>query len=237
MDRSESLNLFFKEIQHLDPLTKELEHHFAKKAKAGCERSRAALVNHNLKIVVTIANKNQHRGIPVDDLIQEGSIALIDSIDRFDPDAGVRFASFAGTRVLKYMNRLIDQCGRIVRIPVNQEYERYQKKKRGEEVESLVTAKLECSVSDDGKKTFGDTLAQASEVDAAFEKEHIEWSVDRLLNSLKDRDRKVMELHYGIGGGDPVGTKEISEILGLTQVRVCQIVKSSKQKMKDLCEQ
>ena len=74
--KSESLDRYFKSIKNLDPLTKEEERDLARKAQAGSKAALNKLVQHNLKIVVTIANKNRGRGIDVDDLIQQGNIGL-----------------------------------------------------------------------------------------------------------------------------------------------------------------
>ena len=136
-EKSNSIDKYFKSIRHLNPLTKEEESELATEIQKGCKKSLNKLIEHNLKIVVTIANKNMGRGIQVDDLIQQGNIGLLEAGLRFKPNSGIRFASFASTRILKLMNHLIDQCGRVVRIPVNQEYERYLSLKRGEEVENI----------------------------------------------------------------------------------------------------
>ena len=131
-NKSESLDRYFKSIKDLNPLEKSEELELARKARAGDTRAFNKLITHNLKIVVTIANKNSNRGILVTDLIQQGNLGLIEAAKRFDPDNGVRFTSYAGTWILKFMNKLIDTCGRIVRIPVNKEIERFEAIKRGD---------------------------------------------------------------------------------------------------------
>jgi len=109
MNRSDSLNRYFESIQDLNPLTREQEQELAVKIKEGCRASINTLVQHNLKIVVTIANRNVGRGILIDDLIQQGNIGLYEAALRFDPEHGVKFTSFARTRILKKMNELIEQ--------------------------------------------------------------------------------------------------------------------------------
>ena len=232
--KSESLDRYFKSIRNLNPLTKEDELSLAVRIKAGDERALNKLIEHNLKIVVSIANKNRGRGIDVDDLIQQGNIGLLDAAKLFDPEANVRFATFAGTRILKNINKLIDDCGRIVRIPVNQEYQRYLDKKEGKEVENITTLKLDDFINneEDGPSK-GDIIgASLPEVDIQSDRDYVVNKVNYLLSTLTDRDRYIMKLYFGIDCEEEVTTKDIATEMGITQIRVCQIIKSAKDKLK-----
>ena len=232
--KSESLDRYFKSIKNLDPLTKEEESDLARKAQAGSKAALNKLVQHNLKIVVTIANKNRGRGIDVDDLIQQGNIGLYESVHRYDPDSGVRLASFASTRILKMMNELIDQCGRIVRLPVNQEYQRYLAIKRGEEVDNLNTVKMDDYMSSDSTATRADYITHVEpSINDVHDREFFRKKVNSLLATLEDRDRTVIKLYYGLETGAEVPTKEIADRIGLTQVRVCQILNQAKKTLKE----
>lgn len=234
-EKSDSLDRYFKSIKNLNPLAKSEEIELAKKAKAGDQRALNKLVEHNLKIVVTIANKNVGRGIDVDDLIQQGNLGLYEAALRFDPDAGVRFATFAGTRILKMMNQLIDTCGRVVRIPVNQEYKRYLALKNGEEVDNLSTVKLDDFIQDDEGRSKADSgiLAVAPSVDEEFEHEDFKIRTTSLLSTLKDKEREIIMMYFGIDQDEALPTKEIAEEVGLTQIRVCQIINSAKKKLQE----
>jgi RNA polymerase primary sigma factor len=237
--KSDSLNRYFKSIRSLNPLAKEEELILAERAQNGDRSAINKLVEHNLKIVVTIANKNIGRGIDVDDLIQQGNIGLYEAALRFDPSVNVRFSSFASTRILKSMNALIDTCGRIVRIPVNQEYQRYLAIKNGEEVSNLRPVELDKPVGgddDESKTTMGESgiVAVAPTVEREYEMEDLKIKVSSLLSNLKDRDRHIIEMFYGLEKDDPMSSSEIAEEIGLTQIRVCQIVKDAKRKMKEL---
>lgn len=236
--KSESIDRYFKSIKNFNPLTKDEEIQLAILAQKGDRRSLNKLVEHNLKIVVTIANKNIGRGIQVDDLIQQGNLGLLDAVHRFDPNSDVRFASFASTRILKSMNQLIDTCGRAVRIPVNQEYKRYLAIKNGEEVENISAVKLDDLLPSEDGKTKADTgiLAVDAEVDETFEHEHFSITTKNILGTLKERDRTIIKLYFGIDCDDAMPTSEIAEEVGLTQIRVCQIINSAKKKLKESLE-
>ncbi len=231
--KSDSLDKYFKSIRDLDPLSKQEELDLARKIKKGDEKALHKLIQHNLKIVVTIANKNRGRGINVDDLIQEGNIGLLNAAHRFDPDVNVRFASFAATRVLKSMNALIDTCGRIVRIPVNQEYQRYLAIRDGKEVDNIRSVKIDDLLSDDSNTTKADILLS---VDPTIDDDHnVEFfrkKVNKLLSKLKDRDLRIIKLYYGLDTGIEVPTREIAKQVGLTQVRVCQILNAARKTLK-----
>jgi len=231
--KSESLERYFKSIQNLNPLAKSEEIELAKKAKAGDTRAMNKLVEHNLKIVVTIANKNVGRGIDVDDLIQQGNLGLYEAAQRFDPEADVRFSTFAGTRVLKMMNQLIDTCGRIVRIPVNQEYKRYLALKKGEEVENLNAVKIDDFVQDDSGRSKADSgiISVGPSIEEEHNIEDFKVRTTTLLSGLKERDRRIVKLYFGIDCPESLPTKDIADVVDLTQIRVCQIINSAKKKL------
>lgn len=231
--KSDSLEKYLKSIRNLNPLKKEEEQKLAKEAQAGSKKALNKLIEHNLKIVVTFANKNVGRGISVDDLIQQGNLGLYEAALRYDPDAGVRFATFAGTRILKLMNHLIDTCGRVVRIPVNQEYKRYLAIKAGKDVENINAVKLDDYLGDEkSENTKGSKiLAVNPEIEDEFEINDFRVKVTSLLSILKERDRDILKMYYGIDREKEMLTKDIANVIGLTQIRVCQIINSAKKKL------
>lgn len=233
MYKSESLDRYFKSIKDLNPLEKNEELELARKAKAGDTRAFNKLITHNLKIVVTIANKNSNRGILVTDLIQQGNLGLIEAAKRFDPDNGVRFTSYAGTWILKFMNKLIDTCGRIVRIPVNKEIERFEAIKKGDDVANLEPIFIDDQVSEDNDTVKSDLVFSISpDVEDVHKTEHTKKTVSVLLNTLKDRERKIIEMFYGVNMEGGMKAKDIASEMGLTQIRVYQILNSIKKDLK-----
>jgi len=235
---TDNLKKYFKSIEKLNPLTLDEEIDLATKAKNGDENALNKLIEHNLKIVVTIANKNKGRGIQIEDLIQQGNLGLYEAALRYDPTKGVRFSSFAATRILKSINHLIDTYGRIVRIPVNQEYERYKKIRDGKKVKNLSKVRLDNQIesknSNKKEELINFILKIDADVDKSFDDEHNKKIIDSLLKTLNDRDKKIIKLYYGIDVESEMPTKDIAKNVGLTQVRVCQIINSTKNKFKKI---
>ena len=131
------------------------------------------------------------------------------------------------------MNQLIDTCGRVVRIPVNQEYKRYLAIKAGKDVDNLSSVKLDDFVQDDEGRSKADTgiLAVRPEIEQTYEIEDFKVRTTSLLSNLKDRDREIIKLYFGIDQHEAMPTKDIADEVGLTQIRVCQIINSAKKQL------
>ncbi|MCK5251112.1 MAG: sigma-70 family RNA polymerase sigma factor, partial [Spirochaetaceae bacterium] len=85
-DDESTLSIYLKEINKIPLLTREQEDEISRKAVAGDKVAQAKLVEANLRFVVNVAKKYQNQGLPLDDIISEGNIGLMNAIDRFDPD-------------------------------------------------------------------------------------------------------------------------------------------------------
>ena len=134
-ETSESLPQYFKDIEGVSsPLTKAEELQLAARIQKGDELALNRLVQANLKFVVTLANKFIGMGLSIDDLIQEGNAGLIEAARRFTPDKDVKFITYAQFWIRKRLNLSLCEYGRTVRLPVNQEYDIYKRKMKGEDI-------------------------------------------------------------------------------------------------------
>lgn len=116
---SDSFNLYLKDIYELDVLTPIEEAELATKASTGDKNSKDELVRRNLRFVVTVAKQLATQQIPVQDLVNEGNIGLIIAADKFKPEMGWRFLSYAVWWIRKIMYEHISKHGKMVRLPAN----------------------------------------------------------------------------------------------------------------------
>jgi RNA polymerase primary sigma factor len=110
---------YFERIGRGELLTKEEELALARQARVGNEDARRRLIEKNLRLVVSVAKRYRGMGLPFEDLIQEGNLGLIKAVERFDPDLGHRFSTYATWWVRQAIGRAIVDKGRVVRLPVH----------------------------------------------------------------------------------------------------------------------
>ncbi len=100
-------------------LTHEEEMDLSERAKAGDKRARQELIEKNLRLVVSVAKKYRGMGLPFEDLIQEGNIGLMKAVEKFDPDRGYRFSTYATWWIRQAVQRAVADKGRTIRVPVH----------------------------------------------------------------------------------------------------------------------
>jgi RNA polymerase primary sigma factor len=100
-------------------LAREEELDLGRRARTGDARARALLIEKNLRLVVSVAKRYRGMGLPFEDLIQEGNIGLMKAADRFDPELGHRFSTYAVWWIRQAIVRAIEDKGRTIRLPVH----------------------------------------------------------------------------------------------------------------------
>jgi len=116
---SDSVRMYLKEIGQVDLLTTAQEVALAKAIEAGDEEAKRALIEANLRLVVSIAKKFVGRGLKFLDLIQEGNLGLLKAVERFDYRKGYKFSTYATWWIRQHISRAIADQARTIRVPVH----------------------------------------------------------------------------------------------------------------------
>lgn len=115
----DATRLYLNEIGFSPLLTAEEEVHFARLAQRGDDSARKRMIESNLRLVVKIARRYLNRGMPLLDLIEEGNLGLIRAVDKFDPELGFRFSTYATWWIRQTIERAIMNQTRTIRLPIH----------------------------------------------------------------------------------------------------------------------
>ena len=118
-ESADSLALYLRGVRRTELFTPEEEFAAATRARAGDFAARQSMIEHNLRLVISIAKGYMGRGVPMADLIEEGNLGLMHAIDKFEPERGFRFSTYATWWIRQSVDRALMYQGRAVRLPVN----------------------------------------------------------------------------------------------------------------------
>ena len=250
-----SLSLYLKEIERIPLLDRDEEYRLAVLAKKGDSYARNRLVESNLRFVVSIAKQYQNRGLPLSDLISEGNIGLLTAMDKFEPEKGYHFISYAVWWIRQSILKAIGEKSRMIRLPMNRTADLVQilqAKTNLEEngyndagIDEIATecgmtkeqvlevmqmsrevASLDAPVGAEDDSTFGDFIeSDLQKPDEVVMDEALKESVKRILDTLPERERGIIALRFGLEGKKPMSLKEVGELYHLTKERIRQIEK------------
>jgi len=115
----DATRLYLQEMGYFALLTAEEEVYFARRVQKGDAAARAHMIESNLRLVVKIARRYLHRGLPLLDLIEEGNLGLIRAVEKFDPERGFRFSTYATWWIRQMIERALMNQARTIRLPIH----------------------------------------------------------------------------------------------------------------------
>ena len=118
-ESTDTLTLYLRDVRRTTLFTAEEEYATAVRARAGDFAARQSMIEHNLRLVVSIAKGYLGRGVPLSDLIEEGNLGLMHAIDKFEPERGFRFSTYATWWIRQSVERAVMNQGRVIRLPVH----------------------------------------------------------------------------------------------------------------------
>jgi RNA polymerase nonessential primary-like sigma factor len=114
-----TLTMYLREVRRTDLFTPEEEFETAMRARNGDFLARQSMIEHNLRLVVSIAKGYLGRGVPLSDLIEEGNLGLMHATTKFEPERGFRFSTYATWWIRQSVERAVMNQGRVIRLPVH----------------------------------------------------------------------------------------------------------------------
>ncbi|MFO7974667.1 MAG: RNA polymerase sigma factor RpoD/SigA [Candidatus Hydrogenedentota bacterium] len=250
-----SLSTYLGEISRIPLLSTTEEVRLARRAQQGDGEARRKLIVSNLRLVVSIAKKYLYYGLPLQDLIEEGNVGLMKAVERYDPERGCKFSTYATWWIRQAVTRALSNYGRTVRIPVyvtdniakykkaaEELYIKSGKKPAPEEVAEVLGIKIaeakklqafveDVSPLDKLESTDEDTgrgipeSLEPRRTDDAIAQIQVDQQLEELMDQLTGREAEIMRYRYGLTDGEAHTLEETGKEFGLTRERIRQIEK------------
>ena len=250
-----ALSMYLRDIEKIPLIGRDEEYDLAMKAKNGDAAARERLVNGNLRFVVSIAKQFQGRGLPLIDLISEGNVGLLTAIDKFEPEKGYHFISYAVWWIRQSILKAIGEKSRMIRLPMNKSADLIQilqaksnLEKKGYDDASIEAIAAECGMSESDVLEIMQIARDVSSLDAPVGSEEdtsfgdfiesddprpedvvmdeaLKNSVRKILGTLSEKERGIITLRFGLDNNEAMSLKEVGEVYNLTKERIRQIEK------------
>ena len=255
------VRMYLKEIGTVPLLSAEEEIRLAKRKAEGDVNAKERLIEANLRLVVSIAKRYTGRGMSFLDLVQEGNLGLIKGVEKFDYTKGYKLSTYATWWIRQSVTRALADQARTIRVPVHmvETINKMSKMQRkltlelgyepsvAELSEALgmsedkvmqiarEPASLETPIGEEDDSNLGDFVADGNvvtpegNVESVMLREHI----DALLGDLKERERQVIILRFGLEDGHPRTLEEVGKAFNVTRERIRQIEAKALRKLRN----
>ena len=254
--------LYLKEIEVSPLLTAEEEVYYSRLALKGDQAARDKMIECNLRLVVKIARRYMNRGLALLDLIEEGNLGLIRAVEKFDPERGFRFSTYATWWIRQTIERGLMNQTRTIRLPIHviKELNTYLRaarkltqatpedvakllKKPVKDVEKMFkladrVSSFDIPMGGEGERPMLDVIPDDSSADPSsiLQDETVIKHLDSWLDELDEKQRDVVVRRFGLRN-HPRGTlEEVGLELGVTRERVRQIQMDALRKLRRILE-
>lgn len=221
IEENNNISLYFADAKREKLLTREEEIELTQRLKKGDSQARAKLIRSNLRFVISIAKQYKNSGLLLEDLIGEGNLGLIIATDRFDPDKGYHFISYAVYWIRQSILRAINEKSRLIRLPLNKamdlvDLERavhqcYYKTGHMPDVEDLA------AILKKEPREIRNIMSMNNEYVSLEKDFNMDGVKDRLADVVEDKNSKTVE--------DILSDKELTEELKIAMEELSDIEK------------
>ena len=259
----DDVSQYLREIRTFPRLTPEEERELARRCAAGDEEAIRHMVNSNLRLVVSVAREYAGRGVPLLDLIQEGSIGLLAAAKKFDYTLDYRFSTYATKWIRQGITRCLLNHGALIRVPAHTA-ERIRKVQQAKTAllqelgmePTVAQIALRCEIPEEKvmnllqkspeicsldapageNSSLGDLLEDyhAPDPEEKLVREELTRTMNNLLAMLNDRQQRILRLHFGMEDGVCRSLSEIAAILQISKERARQIEHQAMDKLKEM---
>lgn len=258
-----SLVIYIEDLQKETLLDAKEEKKLAYKVRSGDELARSQMVQKNLRLVVKIAKGYIHRGVEIEDLIEEGNIGLMKAVDKFNPDFGYRFSTYATWWIRQSIEKAIMNNSRTVRLPVHvlKKVTKCNKVLKQLQQEGMVLVKPkdiekklkfsikeierllmfnESSISIDdisisADNSLGQHFSKNEDINLIIYEKEIRRMLFKWIKDLPDIQRKVITYYYGLYGSQTLTLVDIASVLGINREQVRKHQRRALRSLKSAC--